>query len=99
MPPRLQLVTTASTLSNVARLGARWAAVATTAEDGEHVNSPDLWWKLGVSLVLILAGGVFAGCDNAFAILERHADDACQVDPGPHGLGRAQSARAEFGER
>ncbi|KAH7103190.1 DUF21-domain-containing protein [Auriculariales sp. MPI-PUGE-AT-0066] len=63
--PRVQLVTTASTLHGVARLGARLAqqAVVTSMEDedGESTNSPDLWWKLGVSVVLILLGGVFAG--------------------------------------
>jgi len=36
-----------------------------TADDGgfpeEDPASPAFWWKLGVSLILVLLGGVFAG--------------------------------------
>jgi hypothetical protein len=27
----------------------------------EPIDSPEFWWKLGVSVVLVLLGGVFAG--------------------------------------
>jgi hypothetical protein len=71
--PRVQLATTASTLHGVARLGARFAqqaVVASTAidsddEKGSPLDSPELWWKLGISAILILLGGVFAGCVRA----------------------------------
>jgi len=28
---------------------------------GEPVGSPTFWWKIAISVVLVLAGGVFAG--------------------------------------
>ncbi|KZV80482.1 DUF21-domain-containing protein [Exidia glandulosa HHB12029] len=46
-------------IHSVLRLG-RMALFA-AGEDPEPINSPALWWKLGISACLILAGGVFAG--------------------------------------
>ena len=31
------------------------------AEDPEPVGSTQFWWKLAISIVLVLSGGVFAG--------------------------------------
>ena len=29
--------------------------------DGEDFGSPEFWWKIGLSVVLVLLGGVFSG--------------------------------------
>ena len=46
---------------------ASWAHVAVDAMSEKPIDpedppgSPAFWWKLGLSVVLVLAGGVFAG--------------------------------------
>ena len=36
--------------------------VAEPNEEGEPVGSGQFWWKIIISVVLVLSGGVFAGC-------------------------------------
>jgi hypothetical protein len=57
--PSVQLARTVGIVHSAMRLGATFRSHA--SDTGEPVDSPDLWWKLGVSAVLILLGGVFAG--------------------------------------
>ncbi|EJD55113.1 DUF21-domain-containing protein [Auricularia subglabra TFB-10046 SS5] len=46
-------------LHAVLRVGA--LALRRAEEEPEPINSPALWWKLGISAFLIIAGGIFAG--------------------------------------
>lgn len=35
----------------------------------EPVGSPTFWWKIAISVVLVLAGGVFAGCNRSVYLM------------------------------
>ena len=39
-----------------------YAQVVPAGEEEAPKGSPEFWWKLAISAVLVLAGGVFAGC-------------------------------------
>lgn len=34
---------------------------STTHDDTPEYGSPEFWWKMGISVALVLLGGVFAG--------------------------------------
>jgi len=51
-------------IHHIPKRSAEWAvsvAEATPIEPEDPPDSPAFWWKLGLSAVLVLAGGVFAG--------------------------------------
>lgn len=56
-------------------------------EPGEPPGSPEFWYKLIVAIILVLAGGVFAGYAAIDLPLCTRAHSAPQTYPRSYGLG------------
>ena len=58
-------------------------------------GTPEFYWKLFISGVLVLAGGVFAGYAIYSTAPSREVDmlNEPQAHPRPHGFGRTSPAR------
>ena len=87
LPLTLSLLRTSRAVPTVVSLLLPLAAEPSEDAPGEPPGSPEFWYKLIVAIVLVLAGGVFAGCVLPCLLLT----GAClsrgtlQTHPRPHG--------------
>ena len=70
------------------------AAVPVDEPDPEPIGSPTFWWKLVISVALILSGGAFAGLtiglmgldELHLRVLATSSDDAKEKQNAKHGM-------------